>query len=56
MSLYEKLLKKNILIRDCQNYIGLKKGYYRIAIKRKEENNRLLTALREEVRKWQNLL
>ena len=56
VSLYEKLLKKNILIRDCQNYIGLKKGYYRIAIKRKEENNRLLTALREEVRKWQNLL
>ena len=55
-SLYEKLLEKNILIRDCQNYIGLKKGYYRIAIKRKEENDRLLTALREEVRKWQNLL
>ena len=55
-SLYEKLLEKNILIRDCQNYIGLKKGYYRIAIKRKEENDRLLTALREEVEKWQNLL
>lgn len=55
-SLYEELLQHHILIRDCQNYIGLKKGYYRIAIKKKEENNRLLSVLQKEVTAWQNQL
>ena len=55
-SLYEELLKHHILIRDCQNYVGLKKGYYRIAIKKKEENDRLLSVLEKEVTAWQNQL
>lgn len=41
----EKLLEKNILIRDCSNYPGLKKGYFRVAVRTAEENDLLLTAL-----------
>ncbi len=45
--LYEELLQKGILIRDCGNFRGLGKGYYRIAVKRREENVRLLKAIGE---------
>ena len=47
LDLYEKCLKKGILIRDCSNYEGLHKGYYRIAVKRPEENMQLIAALKE---------
>lgn len=40
--LYEKLLERGILIRDCSNFRGLSKGYYRFAIKSREENEKLL--------------
>lgn len=45
--LYEELLKRGILIRDCANFRGLSKGYYRIAVKRREENEILLKAIGE---------
>ena len=45
--LYERLLEKGILIRDCSNFRGLSKGYYRIAIKTREENQQLLTRIGE---------
>lgn len=45
--LYERLLEKGILIRDCSNFRGLSKGYYRIAIKIREENQQLLTRIGE---------
>lgn len=45
LPLYERLLKKGILIRDCSNFHGLSKGYYRIAIKRREENEQLLKTI-----------
>ncbi|MEF9951089.1 MAG: threonine-phosphate decarboxylase CobD [Clostridium sp.] len=41
------LIKKGILIRDCSNYKGLEKGYYRVAVKKVAENNRLINALKE---------
>lgn len=44
--LYERLLKKQILIRDCSDFKGLNKGFYRIAVKNQEENSRLIQALR----------
>ncbi|MBQ6053476.1 MAG: aminotransferase class I/II-fold pyridoxal phosphate-dependent enzyme [Clostridia bacterium] len=44
------LIKRGILIRDCSDYIGLKKGYFRIAIKKKEENDILISALKEVIR------
>ena len=46
-NLYEMLLKKKMLIRDCSNYKGLESGYYRIAVKKQEENDRLIDALEE---------
>ena len=45
VDLKEKLLEKGILIRDCSNYVGLSKGYYRIAVKDRESNQKLITAL-----------
>lgn len=44
-NLPEKLEKKGILIRDCSNYHGLEKGYYRIAVRTHEENLVFLEAL-----------
>lgn len=43
--LYGELLKQGILIRDCKNFRGLPQGYYRIAVKRREENEVLLRAI-----------
>ena len=45
--LYERLLEKGILIRDCENFRGLSKGFYRIAVKSREENEILLRAIGE---------
>ena len=45
--LYEQLLNQGILIRDCSNFRGLTKGYYRVAVKSREENERLLKAIGE---------
>lgn len=47
LDLKELLLKRNILIRDCSNYIGLEKGYYRIAVKNREDNEKLVNGLRK---------
>ncbi len=44
-SFYENLLKKGILIRDCSNFRGLGKGFYRIAVKSRKENEILLKNL-----------
>ena len=43
--LYDKLLKRGILIRDCSNFRGLGKGFYRIAVKSREENDILCKAI-----------
>ena len=43
--LYEKALEDGLLIRDCSNYEGLTGGYYRIAVRSEEENERLITWL-----------
>ena len=45
--LYESLLGHGILIRDCENFRGLSKGYYRIAVKSRKENETLLKVLGE---------
>lgn len=41
------LEKYGILIRDCSNYQGLKKGYYRVAVKKHDDNEKLVKALRD---------
>jgi len=45
--LFEKMLEKRILIRDCGNFRGMGKGWYRIAVKRHEENVILIQRLQE---------
>ena len=45
--LKEELLKRKILIRDCQNFRGLKKGFYRVAVKQRKENELLICAIKE---------
>jgi len=45
--IYEPLLARGILIRDCSNYRGLGLGWYRIAVKTGLENGRLIAALSE---------
>lgn len=45
--LQEKCLEKGIYIRDCSNYRGLKKGYYRVAVRTEKENGELLKVLKQ---------
>lgn len=55
VNLAEDCLKQGILIRDCSNYLGLQKGYYRVAVRTHEENEKLALVLQKEGRKilWQ---
>ncbi len=50
--LYELLLDKGILIRNCDNFDGLGEGYFRIAVRLHEENEALIKAI-EKVTEWQ---
>ncbi len=43
--LVEKAWESGILIRDCSNYRGLGKGYYRTAVRTHDLNTKLLEAL-----------
>jgi len=43
----KELSARGILIRNCENYCGLTKGWYRIAVKSKEENELLISALHQ---------
>lgn len=45
--LRERLLPRGIMIRDCANYQGLSPGYFRVAVKKQQENDRLVRAIRE---------
>lgn len=45
--LQEKLMERGILIRSCANYHGLDAGWYRIAVKTRQENQVLISALTE---------
>lgn len=40
--LAQLLLERGIAIRDCSNYVGLGPGWYRVAVRLREENERLL--------------
>lgn len=43
--LAEKMLAEGILIRDCSNFSGLTDGFYRVAVRTRDENIRLISAL-----------
>ncbi len=40
------LIKDNIIIRDCSNFIGLNDKYFRVAVRTRKENQKLLSALK----------
>lgn len=41
-----KLIEKKILIRDCSDYYGLENGWYRIAVRKHEDNVELIKELK----------
>jgi L-threonine-O-3-phosphate decarboxylase len=43
----ERLAKKGILVRGCEPFLGLGPGFFRVAVRRKEENERLVEALHD---------
>lgn len=54
----EKAMREaGFLIRDCGNFDGLTEGYYRIAVRGREENEKFLEALKKRTQNiWQNQL
>ncbi len=50
-TLFEECRERGFLIRDCSNYPGLSKGFYRIAVRLHEDNEALIQTLREIERK-----
>ena len=42
----ERMLKEKILLRCCEDYSGLDGSFYRIAVKKHEENEILISVLR----------
>ena len=47
--LHRRTESRGILIRSCGNYRGLEKDYYRVAVRTRGENERLLAVLRAAV-------
>lgn len=47
LELQSQLLQHHILIRSCANYPGLSQGYYRVAVKDRQANDRLIGALKK---------
>lgn len=45
--LHKKILQYSILIRECSDYNGLDKGFYRVAVKSHGDNEKLLSALED---------
>ncbi len=53
-NLKERMLKHQILIRDCSNYKNLDKGHFRVAVKSHEDNSAFIESLEAELRTAQN--
>ena len=51
--LEEQCRKRGLLIRDCSNYRGLSKGYFRIAVRTREENDQLIKIFQDIIREKQ---
>ncbi|MCF0148392.1 MAG: hypothetical protein HUJ77_08345 [Clostridium sp.] len=50
MDLKLELMKRNIIIRSCNNYKGLNDNYYRVAVRKREENKKLIQALKSVIK------
>lgn len=47
IDLKEEMMKENIIIRSCSNYIGLDNKYYRVAVRKREENEKFIDVLKK---------
>ena len=47
--LQEDLAKAGILIRDCSNFAGLNDEFFRVAVRKREENLRLIDSLKDVI-------
>lgn len=47
LDLEERMKQEGVLIRDCSNYVGLRKGFYRIAVRNQEENRKMILILKK---------
>lgn len=45
-----ELMKENIIIRSCGNYEGLSNNYYRVAVRKREENKKLVQSLKKVIK------
>ncbi|MGN0604463.1 MAG: aminotransferase class I/II-fold pyridoxal phosphate-dependent enzyme, partial [Oscillospiraceae bacterium] len=45
LPLDDMLLRQNILIRNCENFSGLSRGFFRIAVRTHDENSALVSAI-----------
>ncbi len=50
--LAERMMGEGVLVRDCQSF-GLGKGYIRVAVRTREENEQLIAAL-ERALEWRD--
>ena len=41
-----RLMQQRLLIRDCANFVGLTPHFFRVAVRTREENDRLVGALK----------
>ena len=46
-------LEHGILIRACENFEGLNRHYYRVAVRNREENESLIETLKRRISPWQ---
>jgi threonine-phosphate decarboxylase len=44
-----RLARRGVLVRGCEPFLGLGPGYFRVAVRGAEENERLVAAIREEL-------
>ncbi|MEB2309289.1 MAG: threonine-phosphate decarboxylase CobD [Candidatus Brocadiaceae bacterium] len=49
LSLCKRLIEDGIAIRDCSNFLGLDNSYFRVAVRTRAENIRLIEALKKIV-------
>lgn len=45
---YSDMLDQNIVVRNCENFNGLKNGYYRICVGTRENNNQFIKGLKNK--------
>lgn len=45
----DRLIRRRVLVRSCEPFMGLGAGYFRVAVRTDEENRRLVAEIREEL-------